>query len=275
MQDSLPADGLRLCRAGVEPAGSLREVSVSIHGILLSRAYPGAITATDLKGVDASDGSRDGSVSLRSVLSLPNSWKLVGTAGAPAGDRVSSLGTWTETALGSSTYPLAPPPVDRGISCRGRIYLAPMRPMGRPVVSCPLNNVAGQPRSWRLTGVLGGGVPGTAHPADLDGDGVVEIATSITGPQSGDSTGVISINSASSLATIDALDGAIDGNISPTNRERQARWRFLGEGRLHRVIRVLAGTAGNLAALDMADGTADGTITLSSIATGVNRRIQV
>lgn len=28
MQDSLPADGLRLCRAGVEPAGSLRTVSV-------------------------------------------------------------------------------------------------------------------------------------------------------------------------------------------------------------------------------------------------------
>ena len=44
MQDSLPAGGLRLCRAGVEPAGSLREVSVSIHNILLSRAYPGAIT---------------------------------------------------------------------------------------------------------------------------------------------------------------------------------------------------------------------------------------
>ena len=42
MQDSLPAGWLRLCRAGVEPAGSLREVSV--HGILLSRAYPGAIT---------------------------------------------------------------------------------------------------------------------------------------------------------------------------------------------------------------------------------------
>ena len=36
MQDSLPAGGLRLCRAGVEPAGSRREVSV--HGILLSRA---------------------------------------------------------------------------------------------------------------------------------------------------------------------------------------------------------------------------------------------
>ena len=42
MQDSLPAGGLRLCRAGVEPAGSLREVSD--HVILLSRAYPGAIS---------------------------------------------------------------------------------------------------------------------------------------------------------------------------------------------------------------------------------------
>ena len=37
MQDSLPAGGLRLCRAGVEPAGSLREVSA--HVILLSRAF--------------------------------------------------------------------------------------------------------------------------------------------------------------------------------------------------------------------------------------------
>ena len=42
MQDSLPAGGLRLCRAGVEPAESLREVSA--HVILLSRAYPGAIS---------------------------------------------------------------------------------------------------------------------------------------------------------------------------------------------------------------------------------------
>ena len=41
MQDSLPAGRLRLCRTGVEPAGSLREVSG--HGILLSRASPGAI----------------------------------------------------------------------------------------------------------------------------------------------------------------------------------------------------------------------------------------
>lgn len=30
MQDSLPAGGLRLCRAGVEPAGSLRTVSVRV-----------------------------------------------------------------------------------------------------------------------------------------------------------------------------------------------------------------------------------------------------
>ena len=42
MQDSLPAGGLRLCRAGVEPAGSLREVSD--HLIPLPRAFPGAIS---------------------------------------------------------------------------------------------------------------------------------------------------------------------------------------------------------------------------------------
>jgi transposase len=40
MQDSLPAGGLRLYRAGVEPAGALREVSV--HLIPLSKASPDA-----------------------------------------------------------------------------------------------------------------------------------------------------------------------------------------------------------------------------------------
>jgi Transposase IS66 family len=40
MQDSLPAGGLRLCREGVEPSGSLRKVSGRSHVILLSRAYP-------------------------------------------------------------------------------------------------------------------------------------------------------------------------------------------------------------------------------------------
>ena len=40
MQDSLPAGGLRLCRAGVEPAGALRKVSDQI--ILLPRTSPGA-----------------------------------------------------------------------------------------------------------------------------------------------------------------------------------------------------------------------------------------
>ena len=42
MQDSLPAGRLRLCRAGVEPAGSRRKVSD--HLILLSRSLPGAIS---------------------------------------------------------------------------------------------------------------------------------------------------------------------------------------------------------------------------------------
>ena len=45
----LPAGGLRLCRAGVEPAGSLREVSV--HRILLSRAFSGAITVRPARGI--------------------------------------------------------------------------------------------------------------------------------------------------------------------------------------------------------------------------------
>ena len=40
MQDSLPAGGLRLCRAGVEPAGQRRKVSDQL--ILLPRTSPGA-----------------------------------------------------------------------------------------------------------------------------------------------------------------------------------------------------------------------------------------
>ena len=58
MQDSLPAGGLRLCRAGVEPAGSLREVSV--HVILLSRASPGAISVRSGRGISAGVSIRPG-----------------------------------------------------------------------------------------------------------------------------------------------------------------------------------------------------------------------
>ena len=45
MQDSLPAGGLRLCRAGVEPAGARRKVSDQI--ILLPRTWPGARSILD------------------------------------------------------------------------------------------------------------------------------------------------------------------------------------------------------------------------------------
>src|SRR3954454_14917366 len=42
MQDSLPAGGLRLCREGVKPSGSLRKVS-GFASILLSRTSPVAM----------------------------------------------------------------------------------------------------------------------------------------------------------------------------------------------------------------------------------------
>ena len=49
MQDSLPAGGLRLYRAGVEPAGSRRKVSD--HLILLSRSLPGAISVRSSRDI--------------------------------------------------------------------------------------------------------------------------------------------------------------------------------------------------------------------------------
>ena len=45
MQDSLPAGGLRLCRAGVEPAGRRRKVSD--HLVPLPRTSPGASSLSD------------------------------------------------------------------------------------------------------------------------------------------------------------------------------------------------------------------------------------
>ena len=72
MQDSLPAGGLRLCRAGVEPAESLREVSG--HLILLSRASPGAISVNTMDarrsahGRDSCRGRRFGPPRASSLL---------------------------------------------------------------------------------------------------------------------------------------------------------------------------------------------------------------
>ena len=63
MQDSLPAGGLRLCRAGVEPTGSLREVSD--HLIPLPRAFPGAIIFGLYVVEAASDGAPEAALGHR------------------------------------------------------------------------------------------------------------------------------------------------------------------------------------------------------------------
>ena len=54
MQDSLPAGGLRLCRAGVEPAGSLRTVSGLISPPFVSLPpFRGLLDASRVDGVVA------------------------------------------------------------------------------------------------------------------------------------------------------------------------------------------------------------------------------
>ena len=341
------------------------------------------VSPADLQQADAMDGVRDGSARLRAVLSEPNSWKLVNTRSAPAGDRLTPLGDLdgdsvaeffvaTHTATGGSGYIVS-----------GADLLGADAADGEMDGVIVLNNVAKQTRSWRFLGALGGGRPGTTTPADLDGDGKREIAIALEGSRRGDSTGLVAINSLDTLSAIDALDGVVDRSIFPTYREQQARWRIPGErsgdlrnmamlmtdfggdgradlvlgapyhdsrrqdegavylidsrdlaaadladsaadgqielahiaaqphswkilgdlasadfgtvlmsgdldgdgredivlgyaeDRVNRVIRILSGAEGNLAALDMADGTADGLISLGSIASGVNRRIQV
>ena len=90
MQDSLPAGWLRLCRAGVEPAGPRREVSA--HGVLLPRAFPGAMSVRSRGDEIAEPGANPRStwpsmaelrVPLASVTRLTNEYVDEGTDGDP------------------------------------------------------------------------------------------------------------------------------------------------------------------------------------------------
>ena len=112
MQDSLPAGGLRLCRAGVEPAGPRREVSA--HHILLSRASPGAING---RRWSAEEKARVMCESLR-----PG--ERVGEVGRRYGTSLWKLSTWRglarqgKLAVASSAEGVEPRPA-AGI-CRAR-----------------------------------------------------------------------------------------------------------------------------------------------------------
>jgi len=259
------------------------------------------VSVADLAGVDTSDGVRDGSVLLRSALSRPGTWKLVGTPGGPAGDQVLSLGDLDDDGIGEFYVSTRTGTAGLGYIISGSDLLGADSADGAVDGVVAIRQVPAQPRSWLLGGLVFSGVPVSTHPADLDGDGVVEIAVAVPGRRRTDSTGVVSVYSAGDLTTLDALDGTVDGRIHPVFGEREARWRLVGEaindlqnlgmlmtdfggdGRAdlivgapgHDVIHSNEGAvylldSRDFGSADLADGAADGQIELGHVAAQPN-----
>ena len=259
------------------------------------------VSAADLEDVDASDGVRDGFVLMRTTLSRPGTWKLVGPPGDSAGDQVVSLGDLGGDGVAEFFVSTRGDTGGLAYIVSGADLLGADSADGAADGVIALTNVAAQPRSWSLGGIVFGGVPVATHPADLDGDGVAEFVMALPGPRRTGSTGIISVNSADDLTMLDALDGAVNGHIWPSNREREARWRLIGEaqydlqdtvmamadfggdGRADLIVGAPVHDASNsssgvvyllesrdLDAADLADGAADGQIGLGNVAAQPN-----
>ena len=142
MQDSLPAGGLRLCRAGVEPAGSLREVSG--HLIPLPRAFPGAII------VRFSRGATRALMSLSPPSGLRQSRRSHTTRDSAArfnGGSCSAMSVRISTSSASEKRRIKPG-TDRTQDARNRVFL-------RPIVPIPLHAQGNSKTEKTRTGTSG------------------------------------------------------------------------------------------------------------------------
>lgn len=250
----------------------------------------------DLANGDSADGVRDGSAHLRDVLPGMHSWKLVGEDGYRTGTILSPFGDPTGDGLGEF-YVGADASVSAGYIVSGADLLAADATDGVADGVIDLAHTASQPASWKLRSYPGGGPVPTTVPADVDGDGTVELAFGQPGSGAGDGSGLVDVMPADVLPMIDALDGSVDGVVRLAARHDQRLWRLVGEapgdqagyalsianfsgdGRPDLLVGAPFGDttqqnqgavylldSADLAAADLADGSADRQIELARIA---------
>ena len=186
------------------------------------------VAAGDLSSADGMDGVLDGSAQLHRVLAGTNSWKLTGEDGYVTGTVLAPLGDLTgdgtgEFLVGASAQTSA------GYVISGADLLAADSADGVADGVIDLAHIASQPASWKLRGYWRGGPVQASFPADMDGDGSVELAIGQADIRDGDSPGTVQVISANALPMLDALHGGVDGTLSLSSSEGHELWRLIGE----------------------------------------------
>ena len=257
-----------------------------------------------LAGVDTADGRKDGSLFVRYAPSLVGSWKLVGEAGYTTGTflpGLRSLGDLGGDGKAEIFIGASAPTTSTSYIVSGASLLAADAADTMADGTIDLGLAVSQPGSWKLRGRFRGFVPQASRPGDIDGDGSMEMAIAHPGAGSGDSPGSVYVIAVNSLAGLDALDGATDGQVSTVRGTDSARWHLVGEAPGDRAgssvimsnfdgdgnAELVVGAPGHdtnqlnegaiylisgedLPAADLADGAVDGMVELGRIAAEPN-----
>ena len=196
------------------------------------------ISPADLDRADSADGVRDGSAHMHHVLAGMHSWKLVGEQDYQTGTVLTPFGDLTKDGFGEF-FVGASANRSAGYVISGADLLAVDASDGVADGVVDLAGIASQPGSWKLLGYSNGSTIQTTVPADLDGDGTVEIAIGQPGIRSGNSPGTVQVMSADALPMIDVLDGSMDGVVALKHSEGLEVWRLVGQAPQDRAGRSL------------------------------------
>ena len=188
------------------------------------------ISPADMTSADEADGIRDGAIEMAHIAIQSNSWKLIGETGYSAGKALSPLGDLDGDAVPEFI-------IGSAHTFYGVAYLVSSADLlvvdasdGESDGVIGLDAIASGSSSWKLnasyrTSQLGNG--GLSFVGDTDDDGKMDIFIGEYGSGGGEEPGKVHLISSAQLATLDATDGNVNGEVRI--RDQTGNFRLIGE----------------------------------------------
>ena len=188
------------------------------------------ISPEDMTSADEADGIRDGAIEMAHIAIQSNSWKLIGETGYSAGKALSPLGDLDGDAVPEFI-------IGSAHTFYGVAYLVSSADLlvvdasdGESDGVIGLDAIASGSSSWKLKASyrisqLGNG--GLSFVGDTDDDGKMDIFIGEYGRGGGEEPGKVHLISSAQLATLDATDGNVNGEVRI--RDQTGNFRLIGE----------------------------------------------